>query len=269
MTTYLDRLIDGARARVAAARDAQPLGALRTRAAETPAPPDFARALTAPGVSIIAEVKRASPSKGALAPDLDAAEQAAAYHAGGAAAISVLTEPEHFRGSLDDLAAVAALEVPALRKDFVVDGYQVWEARAAGAAAVLLIVAALDDGALDTLIATCDEAGLAALVEVHDEAEAKRASQAGAGIVGVNARDLRTFEVDRDAFRRVRPALPDGTIAVDESGIRRPEDVRAAALAGADAVLVGEALVTAPDPRAAVATLVSAGAAPITSTEYR
>jgi indole-3-glycerol phosphate synthase len=270
VASYLDDLLDGARARVAAARGHETLEALRGRALSTTrAGPSFAEALAPAGVAVIAEVKRASPSKGPLAPDLDAAEQAEAYRAGGAAAVSVLTEPDRFRGALSDLADVAALGMPALRKDFLVDPYQVWEARAAGAAAVLVIVAALDDRRLHDLLVTCDEAGIDALVEVHDEDEAARAVRAGATIIGVNARDLRTFEVDRDAFRRVRPDLPDDILAVDESGIRLPDDVRAAALAGADAVLVGEAVVTAPDPRAAVAVLVSAGAAPISSTEYR
>ena len=269
VATYLDDLLDAARRRVAEARAAEPLEALRERALAAPASPSFADALAGPGVAVIAEVKRASPSRGSFAPDLDAAAQTRAYRDGGAAAVSVLTEPTEFSGDLDDLAAAATTGLPALRKDFIVEPYQVWEACAAGASAVLLIVAALDDVGLEQLIATCDAATVDALVAVHDEEEAARAGVAGASIVGVNARDLRTFDVDRDAFARIRPHLPDGAIAIAESGIRGAEDVRAAALAGADAVLVGETLVTADDPRAAVAVLVAAGASPLTATEYR
>lgn len=222
-------------------------------------PPSFRDALTGPDVAVIAEVKRASPSGGQLAPDLSALEQAVSYRDGGAAAISVLTEPDEFGGSLEDLRRVAALRVPTLRKDFIVDPYQVWEARTAGAAAVLLIVAALDDAALAGLLAECEEAGVDALVEVHDAQEAGRAVTAGAAIVGVNARDLRTLEVDPGVFARVRPELPDGVVAVAESGVRGPEDVLRLAELGADAVLVGTAVVTADDPSAAVAALVTAG----------
>ncbi|MGH3443003.1 MAG: indole-3-glycerol phosphate synthase TrpC, partial [Nitriliruptorales bacterium] len=162
-----------------------------------------------------------------------------------------------------------ALGIPALRKDFVVDPYQVWEARAAGAAAVLLIVSAPGPHDLQRLLQSTREAGLDALVEVHSAEEAALAVETGATIVGVNARDLRTFEVDRSAFASVRSALPGGILTIAESGIGGPEDVRYAALEGADAVLVGEALVLAPDPRNAVALLVSAGAAPMTATEHR
>ena len=208
---------------------------------------------------MIAEVKRASPSKGPIAPALDAATQAAAYQRGGAVAVSVLTEPSRFGGSLEDLTAVSAIRVPALRKDFIVDRYQIWEARASGAAAVLLIVAALDDASLAGLHAEAGVAGLDTLVEVHDEAEAARAAAIGARIVGVNARDLRTFAIDHAAFARLRPSFPDGVLAVAESGISTPAAVRGAREDGADAVLVGEHLVRARDPRAAVAELVRAG----------
>ncbi len=236
-----------------------PLPALRERARAVAPPPSLEDALRAPGVGVIAEVKRASPSKGPLAPDLDAAAQVRAYLDGGAVAVSVLTEPDRFHGSLADLAAVAALGSPALRKDFVVDPYQVWEARLAGAAAVLLIVAALDEATLAALHDEALTAGLSVLVEVHDDAEVAAARRIGARIVGVNARDLRTFAMDRDAFARLRPQLPEGCLAVAESGVRDADDVRRAAADGADAVLVGESLVTAPDPRAAVAALVAAG----------
>jgi len=261
MDTYLDDLLAGARRRVEEARAREPLEALRERATDAPYGPSFHDALAADGVSVIAEVKRASPSKGPIAPDLNAPGQAAAYVSGGAAAVSVLTEPDQFQGSLLDLADVAALGVPALRKDFVVDPYQVWEARAAGAAAVLLIVAALDEPTLALLHAEARAAGLDVLVEIHDEAEAAAAGRIDATVVGVNARDLRTFELDRDGFARLRGHLGDHVLAVAESGIRDADDVRRAATEGADAVLVGETLVRAADPTAAVADLVAAGRA--------
>jgi indole-3-glycerol phosphate synthase len=210
-------------------------------------------------VAVIAEVKRASPSKGDIAPDLNAATQARAYLDGGAAAVSVLTEPDRFKGSLGDLADVAALGIPALRKDFVVDRYQIWEARAASAAAVLLIVAALDEPDLALLHDEALAAGLDVLVEVHDSSEVAAAQRIGASIVGVNARDLRTFELDPDAFARLRAQLPEGVLAVAESGIQGADDVERAAREGADAVLVGESLVRAADPAAAVRALLRAG----------
>lgn len=259
MTTFLDELLDDARRRVAAARTVTSTAEVRDAARGTTAAPDFHAALAAPGVSVISEVKRASPSKGDIAPDLDAGTQAAAYRDGGASAISVLTEPDRFKGTLADLQAVATLGVPTLRKDFTVDEHQVWEARLHGAAAVLLIVAALDDDDLRRFHDVAVDAGVAALVEVHDEDELDRALAIEARIIGVNARDLRTFDVDRDAFARLRPRMPDGVVAVAESGIRGPDDVVRAADQGADAVLVGESLVRADDPRAAVRALVDAG----------
>lgn len=265
MGTYLDALLDGAHRRVAHAREREPLADLAARASRAPQAPGFRAALDVPGVSLIAEVKRASPSKGPIAPDLVAPEQARAYVEGGAAAVSVLTEPDRFAGSLGDLADVAALGVPALRKDFVVDAYQIWEARAAGASAVLLIVAALPAADLATLHDEATRAGLDVLVEVHDADEVAVALEVGATIVGVNARDLRTFELDRDGFGRLRASLPDGVLAVSESGVRDADDVRRAAAEGADAVLVGETLVRAPDPRAAAAELVTAGRAHLTA----
>ncbi len=259
MTTFLDKLLADATDRVALARAREPLEALRERAQAIPVGSDLHEALAAPGISVIAEVKRASPSRGDLAPGLRAVDQGRAYVDGGAAAISVLTEPARFKGSLADLGAVAALGTPVLRKDFTVDAYQVWEARAHGAAAVLLIVAALDDDVLADLHAEAARAGLAALVEVHDGSELDRAVAVGARLIGVNARDLRTFDVDRDAFARLRPGIPDTALAVAESGIRGPDDVVRAGELGADAVLVGESLVTAADPAAATAALVRAG----------
>jgi indole-3-glycerol phosphate synthase len=259
LSTYLDDLLVGARRRVAAAQQHEPLGALRERAASAPVGAPFHAALARSGVAVIAEIKRASPSRGDIAPDLDAARQARAYVEGGAAAVSVLTEPDRFKGGLGDLADVAALRVPALRKDFIVDRYQIWEARAAGAAAVLLIVAALDEPDLALLHDEALAAGLDVLVEVHDPSEVAAARRIDAAVVGVNARDLRTFELDPEAFARLRAQLPDDVLAVAESGIRGPADVARAAEQGADAVLVGETLVRAADPVTAVRELVEAG----------
>ena len=211
--------------------------------------------LRAPGSSVIAEVKRRSPSKGDLAEIADPAALARQYAAGGAAAISVLTEERRFGGSLDDLRAVrAAVDVPLLRKDFMVDPYQLLEARAAGADLVLLIVAALDDDALRRLHDQARELGLTVLVEVHDEAEAERAVALGAELVGVNARNLKTLEVDPDTFGRLAPLVPDDG-AGRRVGRLRPGDVQRYVAEGADAVLVGEALVKDGDPEAAVAAM--------------
>jgi indole-3-glycerol phosphate synthase len=265
MSGFLERACVEARARVAEASRLVPADVLRAAAA--PASRSLAAALAGPDVSVIAEVKRASPSKGHLAWVPDPAAQARAYAEGGAAAISVLTEPAHFHGTLADLAVVShAVAAPTIRKDFLVDPYQVWEARRSGAAAVLLIVAALADDELVHLLEICAEAGLDALVEVHDPAEAERAGAAYARaaaapppVVGVNARDLATLEIDPGRFAACVGALPDGAVAVAESGVSGPDDVRRAAEAGADAVLVGEHVVTAADPAAAVRQLVTAG----------
>lgn len=259
--TFLDDLLADARRRVDDARADEDLATLRRRAEERPAAAGFHHALAEPGVAVIAEIKRASPSKGDLAPGIDAVKQGRSYVEAGVAAISVLTEPDRFKGSLADLEAVAQLGTPCLRKDFTVDAYQIWEAKDRGAAAVLLIVAALDDDDLSRLHDEAAAAGLDVLVEVHDEGELQRALRIEPRVVGVNARDLRSFDVDRDAFARLRPAIPDGILAVAESGIRGPDDVLAAAEQGADAVLVGETLVTASDPRAMAASLVGAGRA--------
>ena len=210
-------------------------------------------ALRGPGSSVIAEVKRRSPSKGDLAEIADPAALAGHYAAGGAAVISVLTEERRFGGSLDDLRAVrAAVAVPVLRKDFVVDPYQVLEARAAGADLVLLIVAALDDDLLRRLYDQAGALGMTVLVEAHDEAEIARAVELGAELVGVNARDLKSLEVDPDAFGRLAPLVPDDRVLVAESGISSPVDVKRYVAEGARAVLVGEALVKDGDPESAV-----------------
>jgi indole-3-glycerol phosphate synthase len=265
--SFLSTAVREARARVDDAAQAVPLPALRARAGERQ-PPSFATALSGAGVAVIAEIKRASPSRGDLAVLPDPAETARRYAAGGAHAVSVLTEPRHFRGSLEDLTAAAdAVAVPVLRKDFVVDAYQVWEAAGAGAAAVLLIVAALDDAALTALLAAVAEAGLDALVEVHDVAEAQRAVAAHAAaatgrrlVVGVNARDLATLDVDPERFGAVRGSVPADALVVAESGVAGPDDVTRLGHLGADAVLVGEHVVTAPDPEGAVRALVHGGA---------
>ena len=220
-------------------------------------------ALKRDAVTVIAEVKRSSPSRGDLAPITDPAALACAYEAGGAAVISVLTEPRKFHGSLADLEAVRkAVDIPLLRKDFIYHSYQLWEALAYGADMVLLIVAALDQSALVSLVERAQSLGLTPLVEVHDEVEVDRAVEAGARIIGVNARDLRTLEIDRTLFARLAPRIPPGIVKIAESGIRGPHDLFAYASAGADAVLVGEGLVTDKDPRQAVADLVTAGAHP-------
>jgi len=253
--TFLADILARKRDEVAAARRAVPEAELRARARDRAAPRPFAAALSARGgpVRVIAEVKRASPSAGAIRAGLDAVAQARAYAAAGAAAISVLTDGPGFGGSLADLAAVrAAVEVPLLRKDFVVDAYQLHEARAHGADAALLIVAALDEASLGALLGACGELGLAALVEVHDEAEAEVALRAGATVVGVNNRDLRTFVVDLAVSERVLPLLPAHVRGVAESGVRTAGDARRLRRAGAANLLVGEALVRAADPGALI-----------------
>ena len=218
------------------------------RAALSAAPPLDALAALAPDparVKVIAEVKRASPSRGSIAAIPDPAALATTYADAGASAISVLTEQRRFLGSLADLEAVrAAVRVPVLRKDFVSSAYQVLEARAAGADLVLLIVAALPDEELRPLLALVHDLRMTALVETHDEREVDRALGAGARLLGVNARDLDTFELDRDLFGRVAGRVPDGVVKVAESAVRTPEDVADYRAAGADVVLVGEALVT-------------------------
>ena len=261
----LDEILEGVRADLAERQERTPLDAVKERAARSvPALDAYAR-LRQPGVGVIAEVKRRSPSVGDLAPITDPASLAREYEAGGASVISVLTEQRRFDGSLDDLVAVrSCVDVPVLRKDFIVTPYQIWEARAHGADLVLLIVAALDQNALLALIERTESLGMTALVEVHDEEEARRAADAGARVIGVNARNLKTLQVDRDTFARIAPLLPDDAVKVAESGVRGPHDLLAYAGAGADAVLVGEGLVKQSNPRQAVADLVAAGAHPAT-----
>jgi indole-3-glycerol phosphate synthase len=218
-----------------------------------PARPFADRLAAGPSLSVIAEIKRRSPSKGDLAPDLVPGELAKRYEAGGAACLSVLTDVDHFGGSRADLVeARAACNLPVLRKDFTVDERDVVDARLMGADAVLLIVAALDDDELTRFAGLAARLGLAALVEVHDEGELDRALAAGATLIGVNGRDLRTFEVDLGVFERLAGRMPAGVVTVAESGLRTPDDARRVAAAGYDAVLVGESLVTSADPEPAV-----------------
>jgi len=235
-----------------------PEGELRRRIAAQPPPLDLCAALRGPGVAVVAEIKRASPSKGALNERLDPGALAARYATAGADAISVLTEPTRFHGSLDDLTAAraglraAGCDRPLLRKDFVVDPYQLLEARAWGADAALLIVAALEDGALAALLGEALALGLTPLVEVHNADELARALALRPPLIGINNRDLRTFAVDLGVTRALRPLVPADTLALAESGIRTPEDMRALAALGVDGALIGEALVTADDPAAAL-----------------
>lgn len=255
----LDALTQGALEDAARRREDLPAERLEALALATPSPRDAARILGTPkpgsdGPHIIAEVKRASPSKGALADIPEPALLAAEYAAGGASAISVLTEGRRFLGSLDDLRAVrAAVDVPVLRKDFIADEYQLLEARAAGADLALLIVAALPARRLVALHRFATELGLSVLVEVHDEAEIDVALEAEARILGVNTRDLRTFTMHPERFADLRARIPAGVVAVAESGVRTADDVARYRRDGADAVLVGEALVRDGDPRARVA----------------
>ena len=262
MTDVLAKILAVKVEEVAAARAARSLTELE-RAARAREP---ARSLAAAlrrnvhdphaAVRALAEVKRASPSAGPIRPGADPAEVARDYAAHGAAAISVLTDRQFFDGALEFVTAVHdAVAVPVLRKDFLIDPYQVVEARAAGADAVLLIVAALDDVRLAELAAAADDHGLDALVEVHDEAEADRALALGTTILGVNHRDLRTFTIDLDLTARIAPRLPGEVVLVAESGIRTRADVERLGAAGAHAVLVGEALMRAPSPGAALAGL--------------
>ncbi|MGI8882452.1 MAG: indole-3-glycerol phosphate synthase TrpC [Jatrophihabitans sp.] len=262
----LDEIVAGAREDLAVREAQLPLTKVKAAAKDAPPALDAFAALCAPGVAVIAEVKRRSPSSGSIADISDPAELAAQYASGGARAISVLTEQRRFGGSLDDLRAVRrrVSGVPLLCKDFIVSSYQVHEARAHGADLVLLIVAALEQNALIGLRERIESLGMTALVEVHDEAEASRALDAGARVIGVNARDLKTLAVDRSVFERIAPGLPSEIVKVAESGVRGPLDLIEYAGAGADAVLVGEGLVRANDPRSAVAELVTAGAHPAT-----
>jgi indole-3-glycerol phosphate synthase len=262
--TVLEDIVAGVRQDLAEREAATPLAAVKERALRLPEAKEcISRLHDDAAVGVIAEVKRSSPSKGSLAAIEDPAALAAEYEAGGACAISVLTEQRRFNGSLADLDAVrAAVDTPVLRKDFIVTPYQVWEARAHGADLVLLIVAALEQTVLTSLVERIHSLGMTALVEVHDADEVSRAVDAGARCIGVNARNLKNLKVDRTTFARVAPMIPSGIIKIAESGVRGPHDVMDYARSGADVVLVGESLVTGRDARTAVADLVAAGAHP-------
>ena len=260
VSTYLARILDAHRA--GAAADDRSLDRLVEKAAAVDGVRGFTRALRdAEGVGVISEVKRRSPSKGDLAPDLDPARLARAYRDGGASCLSVLTDRDFFGGSAQDLAAArSAVELPVIRKDFTVSANDVADARLMGADAVLLIVAALDDAELADFHRLAIELGMDALVETHDEAEVERALAVGATLIGVNQRDLVTFEVDTARAARVADTIPQGVVSVAESGIGGPDDIPPLLEAGFDAVLVGESLVRSGDPRAAVEALLRATA---------
>lgn len=261
--SVLDDILEGVRADLAERQRLTPLARLKEMAGQAPPVRDGEAALAGGGVNVIAEVKRWSPSKGALAAVADPAALARDYEIGGAHVISVLTEQRRFGGTVADLAEVrGAVDVPVLRKDFVLTSYQLWEARAYGADLALLIARALEQNALVSLVERAQSLGLTPLVECHTAGEVERALAAGARVIGINARDLGTLEVDRTLFARLAPLVGDGVIKVAESGVRGPHDLLAYAAAGADAVLVGEGVVTGGKPRTAVSDLVTAGAHP-------
>ena len=253
--TVLDRIVADKRDELAAAKAALPLAALKRASEEAPAARPFGDALRQPAISLIAEVKKASPSRGLLRADFDAVRLATDYRDAGAAAISVLTDEKHFQGSLSHLHSVrTALPEgpPLLRKDFLFEEYQLYEARCHGADAVLLITVILGTSALQSLIGLAASLAMDTLVEVHDEQELERAISAGAKIIGINNRDLRTFDVDLATTERLAPLAPPGTTIIAESGVFSREDVQRLAACGVDAVLIGEALVTAPHPGAKI-----------------
>jgi indole-3-glycerol phosphate synthase len=274
--SYLEKILESTRTRLAESKQRVTIEALEQRLAGIEEPRSLHRALDKPGrgagsagpqtrgagsagpqtnVGVIAEIKRASPSAGTFDANLSATDTAMAYARGGAAAISVLTEPEFFKGSLDDLNAARGAGLPVLRKDFILDTWQVLESRAAGADALLLIVRALQQQELEALLLACRTLRMDALVEVYDDTEMTRALDAGATIVGVNNRDLESFEVDRERTARLAPRVPDGVILVGLSGVATRSDVEELGAAGARAVLVGEALIRSDDPAAALSAL--------------
>ncbi len=258
---FLPRILASTREVVEEAKSLVPLDEMKSRAMDQPAALSLAQVLRGFRIRLIAEIKRASPSKGPLRPDLDPASLAKAYAENGAAAISVITEPRHFGGSLEDLTGarkgLGGKLLPLLRKDFMLEPYQVYQARAFGADAVLLIAAILPGDRLAELLSLSYDLGMRCLVEVHDEAEAERAVASGAGIIGINNRDLQTFQVDINTTARLRRLIPPDRIVVSESGIRNREDLEKLWGWKVQAALVGEALVTAPDPGQALKELVS------------
>jgi indole-3-glycerol phosphate synthase len=253
--TYLDRIVPAVLRRLEERKARVPLN--RLRGGSWPAPrASFAQAMAEPGLSLIAEVKRASPSKGPIRPDLDVAQLVRAYEAAGARAVSILTEEDHFAGRLEDLRIAAeCTALPLLRKDFVVDPYQVYEARAKGASAVLLIAALLDDRQLRDLSGLAFDVGLDVLLEVHDKVELSRALDVPGVVVGINNRDLASFRVSVDRAIALAEMVPASRLLVGESGIKERADVERLAAAGVDGVLIGEALVRDADPVAAVRAL--------------
>ncbi|MGO3361945.1 MAG: indole-3-glycerol phosphate synthase TrpC [Corynebacterium sp.] len=262
-TSVLDDIIAGVLEDTARREAEVPFADIKAMSHNAPAPLDALTALQTPAVSVIAEVKRASPSKGHLADIPEPEVLAKAYETNGATVISCLTEERRFHGSLADFDKVrATVDVPLLRKDFMVNPYQIHEARAHGADVVLLIVAALEQERLTALLDRTESLGMTALVEVHTEEEAERAVEAGAKVIGVNARNLRTLEVDSGVFTRIVPQLPADVVKIAESGVRTTKDMQAYATAGADAILVGEGLVTASNPGQACRSLVAAGQHP-------
>ncbi len=257
--TVLDRILEARRAAISHRKRVLPETVLRMAAKKATPPRDFAGALSRPQVNIIAELKKASPSRGLLREDFRPADLAKSLEAAGAAALSVLTEEEFFQGSLGDLrVARKNVDVPVLRKDFIIDPWQVWEARGGDADTFLLIVAALGDALFSELLALGRELGMEPLVEVHTRAELDRALAAGARIVGVNNRDLRTLEVSLETSFNLIDAIPDDCIAVCESGIRTAAEIARLRAAGFDAFLIGESLMTQPDPAAALFALMEA-----------
>lgn len=270
--SVLDDIIAGVRQDLKEREDRVPLARIKEMETQVPEAKDALNALRNRdgAVKIISEVKRSSPSKGVLASIPDPAALASTYEAGGALVISVLTEQRRFNGSLADLDAVrAAVDIPILRKDFIVTPYQIHEARAHGADLVLLIVAALEQNVLVSLLERTRSLGMEALVETHSRLEALRAMEAGASIIGVNARNLKTLEVDRSTVEQVIDVIPQDVVAVAESGVANAHDVFEYAKWGADAVLVGEALVTSGDPRASIQDMVSAGQHPALRTDRK
>lgn len=263
MATVLDEIIAGVREDMAERVAQVSLEEMKQKAlAQTPALDALValRGASETSVEVISEVKRSSPSKGALADIADPADLAASYEAGGAAVISVLTEQRRFKGSLADLVAVRErVSIPVLRKDFTVDEYQIWEARAYGADLILLMVSALDDETLARFLALTEELGMNALVETHTPEEIERATKVGAKIMGVNVRNLKTLEVDNSTFERLAPLLPKDVVVVAESGVSSAKDVAGYASHGAQAVLVGEALVKSGEPTESVRAFRAAG----------
>ena len=249
--SILDQLADYARYRTKQAKKTVSLSEIRERALSMPKGGfSFERALQQPGLSFICECKKASPSKGLIAPDFPYLQIAKEYEAAGADCISVLTEPKWFLGNDAYLREIAQeVSIPCLRKDFTVDEYMIYEAKLLGASAVLLICAILSEAQMREYLAVCETLGLSALVEAHDEAEAEKALSAGARMIGVNNRNLKDFTVDTENSRRLRSMIPKGTLFVSESGVSGPEDVGRLVQIGADAVLVGEALMRAPDKK--------------------